>query len=86
MDSHVRCHGRHPHNDGENFEELQTFLFLSDGALFSSGARQTRCHRNTNMSSTCRREPSPCKVPYFFLNQDDAEKMNDLGRSLASGS
>ena len=60
-------------------------LFLSDGAMFSSWC-PTRCRRNTNMSSTYRREPSPCKVPDFFLNQDDAEKRNDLERPLATGS
>ena len=27
VDSHVRCHGRHPHDNGENFDELHFFFF-----------------------------------------------------------
>ena len=62
VDSHVRYHGRHPHDNGEKFEELQTFFERRCTVFFWC---PTRCRRNTNMSSTYRREPSPRKVPVF---------------------
>ena len=59
-------------------------LFLSDGALFSSGARcvaaatQT-CHALAGMSL----HHVKCQI---FLFQDHAEKRNELRKSLATGS